>query len=84
MRLDLRLEIFPKAWSHLCSVLCSWVQKTCQQDVAVFDNDDTIWAYAIPDRQWIAMPDRLRAHLPHFWGVAARLKVCYRPAWLDA
>eukprot|EP00439_Symbiodinium_sp_Y106_P024392 s287_g2.t6 len=28
------------------------------KDVAVFDEENTIWAYAIPDRQWIAMPDR--------------------------
>ncbi|CAE6932210.1 unnamed protein product [Symbiodinium sp. CCMP2456] len=28
------------------------------KDVAVLDEENTIWAYAIPDRQWIAMPDR--------------------------
>ncbi|CAJ1400688.1 unnamed protein product [Effrenium voratum] len=29
------------------------------QDVAAaFADEETIWAYAIPDRQWIAMPDR--------------------------
>eukprot|EP00930_Biecheleria_cincta_P022321 TRINITY_DN16303_c0_g3_i1.p1 TRINITY_DN16303_c0_g3~~TRINITY_DN16303_c0_g3_i1.p1 ORF type:complete len:1239 (-),score=176.68 TRINITY_DN16303_c0_g3_i1:71-3787(-) len=25
---------------------------------AAFSDDDTIWGYAIPDRQWIGMPDR--------------------------
>ena len=71
MRLDLRIEIFPKARAaspqQLCvlSVSSLHVAVCCAvQDVTVFDDDNTIWAYAIPHRQWIAMPDRQYFHQP--------------------
>ena len=38
-----------------------------------FADEQTVWAYAIPDRQWIPMPDRLL--LIGLWGIPGMLRI---------
>lgn len=49
---------------------------TGQDVAAAFADEETIWAYAIPDRQWIAMPDRRGSRLrTRTWSVGELLEM---------